>query len=177
LSGEPICVHDGLDYRGEGQKKGWETGSLSKDMENDILQKEVKKFKHKATRSWQLLFVDNRGKIISHAWFKSTAIVILSALIISIFCSITFFFFFIKNRNENIDLQKRVETFESRMKALRNERDILLARLVLVESKLAEGSDQKPVLGKMPVESKNNAEFKNSSGKRSSIGENISKKE
>ncbi len=149
---------------------------MSKDTEKDILSKGVK-VHQKINRRWQLLFVDDRGKIVSHAWFKSTAIIILSVLLLSIACSITLWFFFIKNRNEMIVLKEGLETSESRMKALQNERDILLARLVLAESKIKAASDQKPVLKQMPVEAEKSVKPDDSAGKKSFNRETAPKKQ
>jgi len=150
-------------------------GSLSKDTGKDRSLKE-EKAQHKTDRSWQLLFVDGRGKIVSHVWFKSTAIIILSALLLSIFCSIIFCFYFIKYRNENTGLKEEIEASESRMKALQNERDILLARLVLAESKIKAVSEQKPVLEQVPVEPEKSIKPDDSAEKKSSGRETVSKK-
>ena len=140
-------------------------GRLSNDTEQDSSPKGVKA-QHKKSRSWQLLLVDDRGKIVSYSWFKNTAIIILSALLLSIACAITLSFFFIKNRNENIGLKEVFEVSESRMKALQNERDILLARLVLAESKIKAVSDQNPVLKQMPVEAEKNVQPDDSAGNK-----------
>ncbi|MFO7560533.1 MAG: hypothetical protein R6X10_17020 [Desulfobacterales bacterium] len=142
-------------------------GSLSQDTEKDRLPKRVKT-QNKTNRGWQLLFVDDRGKIVSHAWFKRTAIMILGALLLSIACSITLCVFFIKQRNENIGLKEGHEASEVRLKALQHERDILLARLVLMESKIEASSNRKPDLKPLAVEAEKNVRQNDSVKKKNS---------
>ncbi len=150
-------------------------GSLLKDTGKDRLPKEVQT-RNKPNRGWQLLFVDDRGKIVSHGWFKSTAIMILGALLLSIAFSITLCVFFIKHRNENIGLKEEHKASESRLKALQHERDILLARLVLMESKTEAASNRKPDLKPHAVEAGKNIKLDDSVEKRNSGRETVSKK-
>lgn len=95
-----------------------------------------KKTKHPgADRRWTLLFIGDHGKVITLKRFK--AIVIAAALIFfSAICAAAILFFVnIDTFVENKGLQSDLDKSEAQIETLRHEKEILLARLVIAESK------------------------------------------
>lgn len=118
-------------------------------MENfsGTMEKEIKKNKlpnhNKRRKNWQLLFVDDHGKMISYTWLKKLAIVIITALIFFMSCTLVLFVLYHNNQKENIRLKEKLDESGKNIKSLRYEMDMLLAKLVLAESKT--GTDQKDI--------------------------------
>ena len=92
----------------------------------------------RADRRWTLLFLGNRGKTITFHHFK--AVVIVSALILvsSIGVSGGFWWLYRGVRAENSGLQEEIENMKQAIASVRDEKDILTARLVVAESRVAE---------------------------------------
>jgi hypothetical protein len=97
-------------------------------------------------RNWHLLFVDDHGKMISFQWLKNAAMIIIISLLFFIVCSISLFALYRSHQNENIQLKEKLEESIKENKSLRNEMDILLARVVRTESKKEPDHDKKPSL-------------------------------
>jgi hypothetical protein len=90
----------------------------------------------KPDRRWTLLFMGDHGRVITLKRFKG--LVLLGGLVLSISVAITFGLYFFSHNivNEKNTLESDLENAEKELKALRHEKDILMARLVLAESRL-----------------------------------------
>ncbi len=90
----------------------------------------------KRTGRWTLLLVGNHGKIISSG--KVVGPAILLAVISLVFAGAAGYFYFIyKNQNrKNIDLKNQVSVLQKKVNALQDEKDLIMVRLVLAESRL-----------------------------------------
>jgi len=117
--------------------------------------KKMKLMSHnKRNKSWQLLFVDDHGRMISFTWLKKAAIMIIAALIFFMSCTLVLFILYHNNQKENIRLKETLDESGKNSKNLRYEMDMLLAKLVLAESKMGTDQDESPPEGKdqnMPV--------------------------
>ena len=89
----------------------------------------------KPNKRWTLLYVGNKGRVLTLKRFKS--FVLLTILLFAVSISISVFLF-IRSFNVGIEkkeLQIRLQSLQKQIKDLRHEKDIMMARLVLAESK------------------------------------------
>lgn len=106
---------------------------LSGDLEKDI-SSTAKPARVRMGRNWQVLFVDDHGEMITLKWVKPLAIVLIGLLVISIGICTAFLSFYMKGSSEARTMQDQLKQSEERIKSLRYELDILMARVVLAES-------------------------------------------
>jgi hypothetical protein len=103
----------------------------------------------RADRRWTLLFLGSRGKTVTFRHFKA---VVITAVLILLASTAVSIWFWSQNRNvraENRGLRKEIENMRSAVASVRDEKDILTARLVVAESRVAElmekaAPEQKP---------------------------------
>ncbi|KPJ76808.1 MAG: hypothetical protein AMJ54_10390 [Deltaproteobacteria bacterium SG8_13] len=103
----------------------------------------------RADRRWTLLFLGNRGKTVTFHHFKA---VVVTAILILLSATAVSVWFWSQNRSvrsENLGLRKEIENMKQAVASVRDEKDILTARLVVAESRVAElvektGPEQKP---------------------------------
>jgi len=88
---------------------------------------------------WTLLFVGDHGKVISLGKFKR--VVIVSTVVVAVVVAITagLYFLYRSNAQEKKRLQNVLEASRQKVTALRDEKDQLMVRLVLAESKINAG--------------------------------------
>lgn len=107
----------------------------------------------KRTSHWNILFVGDHGKVISVGRFKSVAVV--STLIIAVVLAVMLWLFYLykSNARDNTGLKNALQAEKQKTAVLRNEKDLLMVRLVLAESKINAGqvNDQKKVVETKPV--------------------------
>jgi len=89
-------------------------------------------------RRWELLAVGDHGEILSVRWFKTVMILIITALVVAITVSVYLSFIYRSILAENKILKTEAESSRQQLKSFKGEMDILMARLVLTESKLEE---------------------------------------
>jgi hypothetical protein len=90
---------------------------------------------------WTLLFVGNRGKPITIKRFKGMVLITLIVIIVSIGIGIGLYFWNRDILREKNQLEAQLKRVEEQNQELRDERDILMTRLVLAESR-AEGAQE-----------------------------------
>jgi hypothetical protein len=91
-------------------------------------------------RRWTLLFIGDHGNVITLKWFKS--IVLAAGLLFFVAIGAVAVLIFMNKGilDENQGFRKRIENFQNKMETLRHEKEILMARLVLAESKIKENA-------------------------------------
>jgi hypothetical protein len=97
----------------------------------------LKKSKRPGTdRRWTLLFIGDHGNVITLKRFK--AIVLVTAIVFFVAIGAVAFLLFMNKGTleENQEYRKRVENSQKQIEKLRHEKEILMARLVLAESKV-----------------------------------------
>jgi len=92
----------------------------------------------KPDRRWTLLFIGNRGKTITLKRFKGMVLLTLLILCVSIAISVGLLFLSLNIRQEKVQLESRMDDLKAQIKALRYEKDVLMTRLVLAESRSKE---------------------------------------
>jgi len=93
----------------------------------------------KRVRQWTLLIISNRGKSITIKWFKTLAITTASVLILAITASAWFGFLYKNSIESNKIMRIDVKNLRHKINSLEHEKDILMARLILTESRVEEG--------------------------------------
>lgn len=88
----------------------------------------------KNKRDWQILFIDDRGRVVPIRQLKILVGVVISLLMISMISAVTFFFLYLNNSGSSYSTKKEIAQYEKRIKSLQNEVDILTAKMVLSES-------------------------------------------
>jgi len=89
-------------------------------------------------RRWTLLFVGDHGKIISVSRFKGLALTAVFVFIIAVAAAVCLYFLYQDQREENKKLQEDLQVSQQIALSLRDKKDILMARLVVAESKIAD---------------------------------------
>lgn len=93
----------------------------------------------KADKRWTLLFIGNRGRTITLKRFKGMVLLTLSVLCISIAAAGGLLFLSLHIRQEKAELEVMMNDLKDQIKNLRYEKDVLMTRLVLAESRSKEG--------------------------------------
>jgi len=93
---------------------------------------------HAADRRWTVLFIGDHGKVIAFKRIKTLAILTIAALLTALTTVVV-----LVSVNQGLhsrarELQQRLESSQQQIQALRQERDLLTAHVVLVETKMRE---------------------------------------
>jgi hypothetical protein len=100
-------------------------------------------------KRWTLLYIGNRGRTITLKRFKGMVLLNFLALGVAIAVIVGLLFFSLDIRQDKIQLESNLKALKEQVKTLRYEKDILMTRLVLAESRLPEGPakipEKKPV--------------------------------
>lgn len=115
------------------------------------LQKRLSRFanvlsaiKHgKKSGQWSFLFVRENGEIISIDRFKELVIALVVIVAIMFITTTGFILLYKSEKGKNEHLKKTLKTSEQKSVALQKEKDVLMVRLVLAESKVR---DKRPDL-------------------------------
>ncbi len=99
-----------------------------------------KLFKNK----WHLVFVDQYGKTVRIPNFQRMVVAIAAVAVIAVAVAVVMFFFFAKSKNANDALSTSLTEAQERVSELREENDLLRARLVVLRDKLP--AEAKPAL-------------------------------
>lgn len=103
-----------------------------------------KKSKRPGTdRRWTLLFIGDQGNVITLKRFK--AIILTTGFLFLVAVGAVAVLIFMNKRvlDENEGFRNRIENFQKKIETLRHEKEILMARLVLAESKANENKPQR----------------------------------
>ena len=87
-------------------------------------------------KRWTLMFIGDHGKIISIKRFKGYAFLLLLLLLLEGFFSVGFYYLYQKTRRSNESLKAAFEDMQHQIKSLKDEKDTLMARLVVAEANL-----------------------------------------
>jgi len=91
-------------------------------------------------RRWTVLFIGNHGRTITLNRFKGMVILSLVVLFLSIGVSAGLFVWNQKIIMDNHDLEADLENLNQRLDTLQHEKDILMTRLVVAETKVQEST-------------------------------------
>lgn len=85
----------------------------------------------KNKRHWQVLLIDDLGRIVPIENLKTIAGIGISLLITFMILAVTFFILYINNRGPAYSTKDEVAQYKAQIKSLQNEVDILTAKMVL----------------------------------------------
>ena len=92
----------------------------------------------KLSGQWSFLFVKDNGEIISIDRFKELVIILVAVVAITAITATVFSVLYKNEKGKNEHLEKALKTSEQKIVALQEEKDVLMVRLVLAESKIRE---------------------------------------
>jgi len=99
---------------------------------------EIKPKRSKPDKRWTLLFIGDHGKVLTLKRFKSLTFFAGFIFLLSL-ATIVLLYWYNQSINKNNEkLQSSLDILQKRIKTLRHEKDILMARLVLAESRVKE---------------------------------------
>jgi len=96
-----------------------------------------------ADRRWTLLFIGDHGNVVTLKRFK--AIVLASGFLFVVAIGAVGALFYMNKgiTKKNQEYRNRIENFQKNIETLRHEKEILMARLVLAESKAKENTSER----------------------------------
>ena len=97
----------------------------------------------KQDRRWTLLFIGNHGRTITLKRFKGIVILAVLVLFVTIGVSVGLFAWNLKIIMDNHGLRDDLKNMSDRIDRLRYDKDILMTRLVVAETKVQENSSGK----------------------------------
>jgi len=127
----------------------------------------------KQDRRWTLLFIGNHGRTITLKRFKGIVILSFVVLVVAIGTSAGLFIWNQKIIMDNHDLKADLKKLDDRIDTLRHDKDILMTRLVLAESRAQESLGGKT---EKPAENKSADQEQSSSADENKTGQVVAKK-
>ncbi len=106
---------------------------LSGDVEKEVTRPVIPKPRRRSI-GWTLLFVGDRGRVIRFQKFKGFVITWTAASIIALTAAVCLGYFYYDQSIQNEALENALKLSRQKMKLLRDEKDILLTRVVVLES-------------------------------------------
>jgi hypothetical protein len=104
-----------------------------------------KKTKRPGTdRRWTLLFIGDHGNVVTLKRFKAIVLAAGFLFFVAIGAVAVLIFMNKSVLDENQGFRERIENFQKKIDTLRHEKEILMARLVLAESKAKENTPKRP---------------------------------
>lgn len=97
----------------------------------------------KKDRQWTILLVNDHGKVLSFSKFKEAVIISASMFFVAIIAAVILFFLYNTTQSNNKKLQTMLSTSQKKASSLKNENEILMARLVTSGYKVNEKSTTK----------------------------------
>jgi len=108
-------------------------GNLDKELSNLSVPKP-----HKKKRAWSLLFVSDDGKMVPIHRFKGLTIFSTIILAIAIICALGFYYLYKISQEDTTKYKAALAQSDSQVRALKDERDILLSQLVIAQTQIKE---------------------------------------
>jgi hypothetical protein len=85
---------------------------------------------------WTLLFIGDHGRVITLKRFKGMVLAVAAAFILLLIAFSALFWMYLRLSGHHNELNDRIKTAQAQIRELRHEKDILMARVVVAESKL-----------------------------------------
>lgn len=92
------------------------------------------------SRKWHLLVIGEKGKVISFRRLKGVFLALIFTLILSLLASFYIGFLYTRNKMEIGSLKEKILTLEEKETTFKEEKELLMARIVIAESKLKANS-------------------------------------
>ena len=114
---------------------------IQRKLEKDVIRLTSSKPK-KRKRRWTLLLVGNDGKTITVRLFKTLVVFFLIVMFSAVAAALSFYYLYKDEKKANRRLESTISTHQQYLISLRNRKDVLMARLLVTESKLKERSSK-----------------------------------
>ena len=95
-------------------------------------------------RHWTLMFIGEHGKVITLKHFKGLVVAVILVVMLSIAAVVGFYLFNRTITQKNTQLETNVQSLKEQMRALRHDNEILMARLVLAQTRKPEKKVERP---------------------------------
>jgi len=105
----------------------------------------------KPDKRWTLLFIGNHGRTITLKRFKGMVLLTCLVLCISIAITVGLLYLSLNIRHEKKQLESDLLEMKAQIKAIRYEKDVLMTKLVLAESRSKANPDSKPQIQSEPA--------------------------
>lgn len=105
----------------------------------------------KRRRRWTILLVGNDGKTIAVRMFKTLVVFFLIVMFSAIATALSFHYLYKNTKEENRWLESKIKANQRHMRFLRHGKDVLMARLLVTESKLKKYSPKTQIPDPQPV--------------------------
>jgi len=102
---------------------------ISRELEREIAR--AKPSPHKTNRQKRILIVDDFGELSSGGYLKVLVYLFLAVSLVGIMGTAGFYTLFAKAQRENLELTDRLAVLEKKADRLTNDKEILMARLVM----------------------------------------------
>jgi hypothetical protein len=104
--------------------------------------KQGKSKRNKPDRRWTILFIGDHGKVITLKRFKGIVFFTGLVFVLSVAAIVLLFWYSQSINRKNEKLESSLDLFQKRIQTLRHDKEILMARLVLAESRVKENIDK-----------------------------------
>jgi hypothetical protein len=105
----------------------------------------------KPDNRWTILFIGNHGKTITLKRFKGMVLLTFLVLCISIAITVGLLFLSLNMRREKNQLESNLKKLEQQIKDVRYEKDVIMTKLVLAESRNKIDPAKKPQKRNVPL--------------------------
>ena len=102
---------------------------------------QAKSRRSKPDRRWTLLFIGDHGRVITLKRFKGIVFFTGLVFVFSVAAIVLLYWYNQSINRKNEKLESSLDLFQKRIQTLRHEKEILMARLVLAESRVKESID------------------------------------
>ncbi len=85
-------------------------------------------------KSWTLFFIGDHGKVITVKYFKGLAVTAVSVLLLAILAAVGLYYLYQAKSLENRTLVAALNSSKSKMRELRDQKDILMSRITVAEA-------------------------------------------
>ena len=119
-----------------------QTKNLIKDAKTAAQPKSLNKKHLNKNKHWTLLFIGDKGEVITIKKFKAVVITSAVTVVIAVAAIVFSFFVYKSVKKENIYLQNILSDLQHQVLSLKDEKDALLIGLVAVESKKKAGLNE-----------------------------------
>lgn len=109
--------------------------NIQRDLAKEIAALQPSKPTRKNKR-WTLLFVGDQGKVVTIRWFRWIVMLWASLLVLAAIVSGTLYYLYRHTRNENVSLERSLDTIQQQIAGLRNDKEVLMTQLVVTETEM-----------------------------------------
>ncbi|MDF1591404.1 MAG: hypothetical protein P1P89_07825 [Desulfobacterales bacterium] len=107
--------------------------NIQRDLAKEIAALQSPKPARKNKR-WTLLFVGDHGEVVTIRWFRWIVMVWVFFLVLAAIISGILYYLYRQTRNENVNLERSLDTIQQQIVGLRSDKEVLMARLVVAET-------------------------------------------